>query len=285
MAAWNTQELDALLAEIEQKRARISHEIAAESAITCAEEDPPEGEDALPIQNPPTTERPAPESIPDCAPLPIPTAPHQLRYTLLGLFLVLFAAIGVFTVGAWGVRLAQRARPVDRRIAEVTNTILPLVVMDCPTFDAESPLPETQLLTAAIWSLMMQDGLANYPELLGMCTVPAADVTAAAQRLFANLAEMPSHRTVGATNDLRCYYDAEADCYFIPTDVTHFSYTPDIRSLTEVGDTLIAEAAYIPDLPTWQQTNHAPEPTKIMRFTLKQGADGSWQIVALEQIT
>ena len=219
----------------------------------------------------------------------------QHRYTVLGAILVVFAMIGVVSTVLFAVKHFRPEKPNVVYQTEVAEAVMPLVVMDCPMFQSAAELSDELMLTAGIWSILTHDGLSKYTEELGLCNVPATDVDAEMRRLFfLSDAEMPQHQTIGATNDLRCYYDAEDNSYRIPTDILHFSYIPQVTKLEQDEQTgedfWCAEVAYLPDLPAWQRDDDTePSPSKIVKITLarenKTDSAPIWQVAKMEQIS
>ncbi len=216
---------------------------------------------------------------------------RQHRYTVLGAILVVFAMIGIFSTVRFAIRHFHPASPQDAYQAEVAEKVMPLVVMDCPMFQSAAELSDEQLLMAGIWSILTHGGLAKYPEELGLCRIPAADVDQEIRSLFELPAEkIPQHQTVGAANDLCCYYDATDNSYRIPTDILHFSYIPQVTELEKDGDCWYAEVAYLPDLPEWQRVeNTGTAPIKNVRITLIRENNvntvPTWQVSKMEQIS
>lgn len=309
----NTEELDALLAELGHKP---SHKDTASAPIR--ETEPPQEQSAppVPVPEPPQEDEKPVENVEIQAEkmnlrerlkesmteeTALPTAEPQTsgprkkdsRFgeTLLGLFLVIFALIGVFSTVTAVVRAAKNRKSADSMEMQVADAVLPLVVMDCPMFGSTLELSDEQMLTAGIWSLLTSGKINEYAEEMGYRTVPAADVEAEMRRLFfMQQMEPPQHQTIGAANDLHCYYDAESDSYRIPTEVLHYSYTPKVTKLEENLYTGInywyAEVEYLPDQPAWQRIL-GTEPTigKTVKFTLVQENQTQWRIFGTEQLS
>lgn len=216
---------------------------------------------------------------------------RQHRYTVFGAILVVFALIGIFSTVRFAIRHFHPASPQNAYQAEVAEKVMPLVVMDCPMFQSAADLSDEQLLMAGIWSILTHGGLSKYPEELGLCRVPAADVDQEIRSLFELSAEkIPQHQTVGAANDLCCYYDATDNSYRIPTDILHFSYIPQVTKLEKDGGCWYAEVAYLPDLPEWQRGGDTePTPSKIAKITLIRENNvntvPTWQVSKMEQIS
>lgn len=221
---------------------------------------------------------PVPEDTPQTAEQPETSAKPQrrtLREAAFGLVLLLLAFIGLYTLVRTGIRSA--AERSSTQIAAVTQCILPLCVMDMPTFEKPGDLTDQQFLTAAVWAFITDGRLAEYPSDTNLCTVPAAEIVKAGNLRFGT-ARQPECRTVGFTDALRFYYDADQDSFLLPADPRYFGNLPEVESCTEQNGLYTVKAVCRPEQPSWYQTE-APV-VRHSEFIMKQ-AHGTWQIVSL----
>jgi len=213
---------------------------------------------------------------PDAQPLPKPKT--RTRDVIVGVLLVLLAAYGVCALVLRGIAYADRLRADDNTQHEaVAACILPLVVIDMPEFEDPGALSDDQFLTAAIWAAVTSGKLSDYPESFDMHTVPAADLIAEGNRLFA-VNRSPACHTIGFSGDLRFYYDAETDSYLLPANPELFTYVPVIREMTETetGQYLVT-ADYQAEQPSWK--TDAPKTVKTMQFTVQESANGCGGVI------
>ncbi len=198
-----------------------------------------------------------------------------LRDAAFGAILLIFAGIGVYALAQHGITAVRERNNAQN--AAVTQCILPLCVMDMPSFEKPDDLTDEQFLTAAVWAMITDGRLADYPTETNLCTVPAADVTAAGNARFGT-ARKPEYRTVGFTDAIRFYYDADQDSYLLPADPRYFGNLPEVQSCKEQNGVYTVTAVCRPEQPQWYQTE-APV-TRHAEFKLKQ-TGGTWQIVSL----
>ena len=216
-------------------------------------------------------------------PLTIAAKPPRTRTrdALVGVFLTLFAVIGLIASAKQGILLIRRLRAAHSQETAVMNRLLPLVLMDIPDFESPDALSDETFLTAAVWEMITADALQRYPENYGMCTVPQADVIAAGNALFAS-SRQPECRTIGFTGDVRFYYDAEQNAYVLPCDPVVFTYEPKLTALTVSADgEYTALVHYYAEQPHWKQSTQS-EPVKTVTYTLRK-TDAGWQVLAARQ--
>ncbi len=213
----------------------------------------------------------------------------RIREALLGLVLVLFAVIGiVFCIqkAADSIKNGLSRKTAEQELTKaVEQTVLPLVVMDIPPFSSSQELEESHRISAAIWSIIVQDQLRDYPESMGMYTVPEGDITAHVIQLFGNDA-LAVHQTISFSNEIRFYYDSENKVYYINEASVLFSYHPIIRSVRKSEDDencLLAEVAYAAEQPSWRD-DQPDEIAKVVEFTLYPESDGHYRIAGMRQL-
>ena len=161
-----------------------------------------------------------------------------------------------------------RIRVIDRNVYTVEE--LCYSIAQCASFLDEDFMD---------WALIADGGLADYPTDTNLCTVPASAVAAAGNARFGT-SRQPEYKTIGFTDLLRFYYDADQQCYLLPADPRFFGNLPEIETCSRTSDGLYAvSAVYRPEQPVWYQTE-APV-VRHAELTMRQDAD-SWQILSLK---
>lgn len=223
------------------------------------------------------------ETEPEQPAFPAETAPvrrHPVRDTIVGAILVMLSMVGIAALVQCGIAFGKRhfAAEPDTLPDEIRRTVLPLVLIDQPDFEDPEELTDEQFISAAVVSMLTDGTLAEYPDNLGMHVVPAADITAAGERLF-GISRTPEYRTVGISSELRCYYDKEQDNCLISASAKIFTYVPKVKDWSEDSGTVTAQIAYYAEQPSWQ--TGSPEYIKTAAYTLRRsGTD--WQIRAVQ---
>lgn len=212
------------------------------------------------------------------APAAAPVRNPVLRDAVCGVILAALACIGVWTVvRQCSIRIRQK-QAADPAREQIEACILPLVLIDANSFSAPDEMSDEAFLTAAIWAFITDGGLADYPTETDLCTVPEKVITAAGNARFGT-SRTPAYQTIGFTERIRFYYDAEQKAYLLPADPKYFGYLPEIASYSEEAGIYTVEADYHPEQPAWYRTE-APTVRHAV-FTLKHSGD-AWQILSFD---
>ncbi|HAG13446.1 MAG TPA: hypothetical protein DCG49_06245 [Ruminococcus sp.] len=217
--------------------------------------------------------QPKPEEAPQT-----PVRNVMLRNAVTGMILTVLSCIGIWSLVQQGRNYYQQKRAEDPYQSAMTQCILPLAVMDAHSFASPDDLSDEAFLTAAIWAFITDGGLADYPSETDLCTVPAKTIIAAGNARFGTN-RTPTCQTIGFTDSIRFYFDAEQKAYLLPSDPKYFGYLPDITSYTEKDGIYTVHASYRPEQPSWY-----PSEAPIVRetiYTLTQSGS-TWQILSLD---
>lgn len=194
----------------------------------------------------------------------------KILYTVLGVIFAALACVGLVTVIGKGIGFASRFASGESQKEKFAKAVYPAVIMDISDFQQPSELTSDQVITAAIWSMVMTDGaLDKYERNFDVVTIPAVDVEAAAVKLFGDGLPELTHTNVG-TGDAKFYYSEEKKSYNIQVHPIVYSYAPDIKSVTKNGNEYTVNVDYINELPSWLERTS----TKSVVFTLVETSDG-----------
>ena len=287
----NEQELQEFLDRIMRESAEkhkvpphIVEDVLQNKEAEAAQElTPPVEEAESAPESPAPLRRAEHEQEPETVPAAQTAAAHPLRDGIAGVILVLMALIGLLGMVQCGIFWCRRLSEhhADPRIAQVEKAVLPLVLIDQADFDTPDALTDEQFLTAAVWMLIADGKLAQYPENFEMREIPAADVTAAGNQRFGT-SRTPAYKTIGFTGDLRFYYDAQTGHYLVPGDPHLFTYIPEIVQLEDTDAGTEALVRYLAEQPAWK--NQEPQTVKTVAYTLVlNGTD--WQVRKAAQIS
>ena len=201
-------------------------------------------------------------------------------YTVLGIVFALLACVGLITIIAKGASFFGSYTSGDAKKNSFSDVLYPVVIMDIESFDEPSQLTSEQVVTAAIWSMIMSDGVMDqYEKTFDVVRVPAVDVESYAVKLFGeNLPEL-THTTVGPAES-RFYFNEETKSYNVPVKPITFTYSPSIKSVTKSGSDYTVVVDYIDELPEW-----IPETSsKSVQYTLTETNEG-YQIKAMKVLS
>ena len=201
-------------------------------------------------------------------------------YTVLGVVFAILACIGLVTVIAKGVGFFGSFTSGDSKKDGFADVIYPTVIMDIESFDEPSQLTSDQVITAAIWSMIMSDGtLDQYEKTFDVVRVPAVDVESYAVKLFGDDLPELTHTTVGPAES-RFYYNEEKESYNVPLTPVTFTYSPEIKSVTKSGSEYTLTVDYIDELPEWLPKTSS----KSVEFKLHQTSEG-YQIKSMKVLS
>ena len=201
-------------------------------------------------------------------------------YASFGVIFALLACIGLVTVIAKSISYFNSYTSGETKKEGFEDILYPVVIMDIESFNAPTELPSEQVLTAAIWSMILADDVTlQYEKTFDVVKIPAADVESYAVKLFGeNLPEL-THTTVGPAES-RFYYNEETKSYNVPIAPVTYTYAPKIKEATKNGNEYKVTVDYIDELPSW-----LPETSsKSVQFTLVE-VNGEYQIKSMNIIS
>ena len=191
-------------------------------------------------------------------------------YAAAGLIFSLLACVGLVSLIILGSRFFGTYSSGDTGKKAMRKVIYPAVIMDIPSFNKPSELSSNQIITAAIWSLVMdKDAVNKYQRTFDVITVPAVDVESYAAKLFGSDLPAFEHGNAGPS-EARFYYSEENKSYNIPVRPVTFTYSPRIKSVSRSGSEYTLEVEYLEELPEWVDESVA----KTVRYVLADTNDG-----------
>ena len=177
----------------------------------------------------------------------------KVLYAALGVLVLILALIGLITIIARGAAGIRRFTTGEAQKESFKEVIYPAVFMDITPFDSPSQLTSDQVITAAIWSVIMdRDKIEKYADNMGAATIPASDVEKYAVELFGSKLPPLTHCTQGPV-DSRFYYNAETNSYNVEVRPHIYTYEPDIQTVKKSGDKYTLVVDYLDESPAWMQ--------------------------------
>ncbi|MCR5110939.1 MAG: hypothetical protein K6B38_08540 [Ruminococcus sp.] len=202
------------------------------------------------------------------------------KYAVLGIICGVLALIGLCTIIAKGVGMIRNIGSANDKKDRFVNVIYPAAIMDIDAFNSPSELSSEQIITATLWSIIMdKDKIGNYESQLGdTVSIPDVDVEKYAVELFGENIPAFEHCTVGPV-EARFYYSNGA--YNVKLRPITFTYAPDVRSVVKSGDIYTLTVDYIDELPEWMPKSVA----KTVEYQLTEKGDGSYTIDSMRIIS
>lgn len=197
-------------------------------------------------------------------------------FAVLGVIFTVFAVIGIVTIVGWGIDKIRGFATGEAKKDGFTELIYPVVIMDIESFDKPADLTSEQIITAAVWSIIMDDEkLEKYPVNVAggdVISISAYDIEAEAVALFGQEHAEFVHTTVGPMTS-RFYYDAEKGVYNVPVHPIVFTYEPEIKSIVKSGSDYTITVDYIDERPSWMEKSVS----KSVEFHVTEKSDGTYQ--------
>lgn len=201
-------------------------------------------------------------------------------YASFGVIFALLACVGLITVIAKSISYFNSYTSGETKKEGFESILYPVVIMDIESFNSPSELPSDQVITAAIWSMILADDVTlQYEKTFDVVKIPAADVESYAVKLFGDKLPELTHTTVGPAES-RFYYNEETKSYNVPIAPVTYTYAPKIKEATKNNNEYKVKVDYIDELPSW-----LPETSsKSVQFTLVE-VNGEYQIKAMNIIS
>ena len=198
-------------------------------------------------------------------------------YTVLGVVFSIFAVIGIVATVTKCAGLLKSFTSGEVKKDSFTQMIYPAVIMDIESFNSPEELTSEQVITATLWSIIMDDSKSSkYESSLGdTVSIPDVDVEKYAVELFGEDLPTFEHCTVGPVES-RVYYSDGA--YNVRLRPIIFTYSPEIKSIVKSGSNYTLTVDYIDELPSWMEKSVA----KTVEFGLTQNDDGTFCIKSMK---
>ncbi|MDE6833543.1 MAG: hypothetical protein K2J39_04765 [Ruminococcus sp.] len=160
------------------------------------------------------------------------------------------------------------------------KAVYPAVITDINAFENPSELPVSQILSTAIWSVVIDsEKLSEYPQRVNnMAIIPAEDIENYAVEIFGeNIPEL-THSTI-VTADSRFYYNEDANSYSVEINPHIVTYSPEVLSVSKENGNYIVEVNYIEPHPDWTE---APV-SKTVVYSLSGNSGGGYTIESMHE--
>ena len=197
-------------------------------------------------------------------------------FTVLGVILTAFAAIGIIATIIKGVGFFRSFTSGEVRKDSFTQMIYPAAIMDIEPFSDPSQLTTEQIITATIWSIIMdKNKVANYELSFDIIKIPDVDVEKYAVELFGENIPPFNHSTVGPVESRFYYADG---MYNVKVNTITHTYAPEIKSIVKNGKEYTLTVDYIAELPQWMEKSVA----KQAEYKLTEKEDGTFRFNSMK---
>ncbi len=201
----------------------------------------------------------------------------------VGVIAIILAVIGLITVIRFGINAVNNQKNKAAEKAEYEEFLRPVVMFDPDPFDDLTQADNSQLMYAAVWSLLLdENGADKYSystgETVGI-VVPQADLEKAFVKLFGNEIDV---KNLHSSIDMSTYditYDSALKSYILPITGVDSAYISRVTDITKQGSSRVLTVEYIGS-KAWAEVKNGefsqPEADKIMTITLRKGNSGMY---------
>ncbi len=205
---------------------------------------------------------------------------------IVGALILIFVGIGLVSTVRFLSSHVQHLSLREQQREQFRTMLRPVVMNDPATFDDVSLANPDELLSIAIWNILLQNPDPDrYDFADGQMLLPQTEVEESLQSLFGTDVSI-KHTTVDG-GGVTFSYAEKKRCYTIPiTGITPI-YSPRIDDMTVSGDRVVLTVGYLSGEDVTQNENGElvlPEPAKRMRITLRRGAENQFFISAIQDI-
>lgn len=205
-------------------------------------------------------------------------AENKAKYSILGLVCVILAVVGVIAIINTCISNIGGGKSSKEKFAKA---VYPAVIMDINSFDNPSELPNDQILSASIWSVILdKNKLSRYDERMGVVIIPAVDIENFAVELFGEDIPQLNHTTVGPVES-KFYYNSEAQSYNIQVKPDTFTYAPEVTSVSKDSGNYIVSVEYVEEQPEWMEKSVS----KSVEFSLAKNSSGGYKINSMKVLS
>ncbi|MDE5834079.1 MAG: hypothetical protein K2H26_01005, partial [Ruminococcus sp.] len=193
------------------------------------------------------------------------------KYNLLGLVCIILAIVGVIAIINTCISNMGGGKSSKDKFAQA---VYPAVIMDINEFDNPLELPNDQLISASIWSAIIdKTKISQYKERMGVVIIPAVDVENFAVELFGEDVPAITHATV-STVESKFYYNEEAQSYSVQVKPDTFTYSPEVVSVLKENGNYIVNVEYVDEHPEWMEKSVS----KTAEYNLSKNDNGGYRI-------
>ncbi len=173
----------------------------------------------------------------------------------IGLFVLVFAVIGVISTVVGGFRMVQKMRDTSHLTDEMYYTLLPLTQYTPAAFESVEKADQAPLIQAALYAVTNREWIRQQQDVnyvspyttddFGRTIVPIEAVTEAYHTLFGD-DFTPTYATFGVEGDsyFSFEYEEEKQHYHVPQQSSG-AFEPVIGTIQRAGDTYTVQVGYV----------------------------------------
>ncbi len=205
----------------------------------------------------------------------------------IGLIVIIFAVIGVISVGIFVKNAVQESVASENDYSNYTKYLTWVVGIDPDPFTDITKADFDDLLNIAVCSLLTDGVRTDEYEVTEMgLVVPATDVEQYFRRWFGNDVQIVHATVQGYGYEFQ--YDSATHAYYVPLTGVVPPFSPRIEAVSKTGGLVTLKVGYVGtnSIEVAADGTLAPaQPDKYMEITLKETADGGFNLISIVSLT
>ena len=206
---------------------------------------------------------------------------------IVGFIVLIFAIIGVVSVGSFVKDIVVDKVTAEDDYSKYTKYLTWVVGIDPDPFTDITKADFDDLLNIAVCSLLTAEVKTDDYDVteLGM-VVPARDVEQSFKTMFGNDVQIVHATVQGYGYEFQ--YDSTTHSYYVPLTGVVPPFTARIESANKTGGLVTLKVGYIGTSNievAADGTIAAAQPDKYMEITLKETADGGFNLISITSLT
>lgn len=201
-----------------------------------------------------------------------PAAPmmkNRRAFFAAGLIIILLAIVGLVSTVRFTVNTVKDIVNQTSLKNEFAEFINPMVIIDAPAFDSIEGIPQSVVISASIWRILLSGNTEKYESTETAMTVSEIDIESAAAALFGYSVTVEHQSVTSGSSYFE--YNPSTKSYNVPLSADNNTYWPRVSEISNVGDTFTLVVDYISPIMGVGESA-VPDPSKNMIYTVSRTA-------------
>lgn len=208
------------------------------------------------------------------------------KTVVFGAVVTIFALIGlivsvVFLGGKIGDAFGHEK---EKQLYE--KILTPVVMLDPVPVENINKLGDEKIVSAAIWSLILNENKDEYQHDDYSVYIPAADVDHYAKQLFGN--EIQFNNVSISDSEYTFEYLSESKTYSVPIEIQYMPYRPEIDKISKNGDKVTLKVGYLSRSSVWGmhlKGGYDEKPFKYVEYELTRTGRDQYYISGIHELS
>lgn len=199
----------------------------------------------------------------------VPAMKNRRTFFAAGLIIILLAIVGLVSTVRFTVTTVKDLVNQTSLKKEFAEFINPMAIIDSPAFDSIESIPQSVIISASIWRILLSGNTEKYESNEATMTISEIDVESAAAALFGYSVTFEHQSVTSGSSYFE--YNPTAKSYNVPRNTDNNTYWPRVSEISNVGDTFTLVVEYMPPIMGVGESAD-PDPSKSMIYTVSRTA-------------